>query len=104
MKRTKPEFGRWIRELRMAKNIRQQALAKAIGFKHSQSIANIESGRAPFPPQYIHQFCKTLGVDENIFIKKMVQDFEEQLIKEAKKVITIRKIRPQKIRKIRTQS
>lgn len=85
MRHQPTEFGKWIRELRQSKNMKQLTLAKLLGFKFSQSIANIEAGRAPFPVVYIPRFCEVMGVDMNEFVNKLLLNHAKNLMEEIEK-------------------
>jgi transcriptional regulator with XRE-family HTH domain len=80
--KTSSTFGEWVRRLRMAKGLTQTALAKAVGFKYSQSIANIERGVAPFPVKYAKKFCQAVGITEAEMVSRLVQEFQESLQQE----------------------
>lgn len=64
-----------MKTLRKEKGFTQSELAKMLkmpgGF--SQSIANIESGRAPFPEKYSKSFCKAFQFSEEEFKLKQLQ-------------------------------
>jgi transcriptional regulator with XRE-family HTH domain len=75
-------FGQWVRSVRLAKGMTAVEAAELVGFKHSQSIANIESGRSLLPVRYAKRFCKVMGVSEHEFIKQMLKEYELQLKKE----------------------
>lgn len=61
-------FGVWLKAERQNKGMTQESLAKAIGMKHSQEIAGIESGTVSFPINRISALANALGVSkEKIF-------------------------------------
>jgi transcriptional regulator with XRE-family HTH domain len=64
----KKSFGSWLKAERQSKNMTQESLANAIGMKHSQEIAGIESGTVAFPINRISALAHALGVPkEKIF-------------------------------------
>jgi len=52
-----------IKKLRKMKNMSQQELAEAVGYKGKSMIAQIESGNVDLPQSKIMEFAKVFGVD-----------------------------------------
>ena len=55
--------GKRIKELRVAKGISQEELAKALGYTNRSSINKIEIGRSSLPIEKIEKTAEVLGVD-----------------------------------------
>jgi len=65
---TREDFGKWIRDLRKECDYTQDKLAHLLGFNSSQSIANIESGRATLPKKFYKKFAEIFRLDKEKFI------------------------------------
>jgi len=68
---TKEEFGLKIKEIRLSVGMSQIKFANLLGWKDSQSIAGIESGKTPFPADKVYALNK---VFPNISIEDVIED------------------------------
>ena len=66
------EFGKWVKQLRKECDMTQERLALMLGYDHSQSIANIESGRTPLPFVKYRDFIKIFDLDPEKFINVLL--------------------------------
>lgn len=54
---TREEFGQMIKDIRISMDMSQIKFAKELKWEHSQSVAQVESGKAPFPPDKVPLLC-----------------------------------------------
>lgn len=78
------KFGAWLKSMRQEKGLTQEELAKQVGLKHSQEIAAVESGTAPFPTKNISKLAKVFETDkEKIFqmhLKTKEHDLRKKMV------------------------
>lgn len=77
----KEDFGKWIKDLRVECDYTQDKLAKLLGFNNSQSIANIESGRALLPKRAYKKFVEVFRLDADKFIELILSAKKAELTK-----------------------
>lgn len=73
-------FGRYVKSLRTSKKMTRALLAEMLGMKHSQSIANIENGRATLPPKYARKFIQVMRISQDEFVTEFLKDNNQQII------------------------
>jgi transcriptional regulator with XRE-family HTH domain len=86
MKSSTHDLGKWLKEKRVQAGLTQAQLAKALGLETSQSIAQIEGGRAPLSTKHMKRFCKAVGITEKELSSQLVANYEQRLSKEFKKI------------------
>lgn len=65
--------------------LNQAELSRRLGIEHSQQMANIESGRAPFPVKRIKRLAHVLGLKVPVLFGLYMDDLSESLWKEMQK-------------------
>ena len=70
----KGETSKIIRSKRIELGLSQKKLALAVGWKSSQSIANIESGTAPLPLKRVEKLAKVLGLSPKSLMGMALSD------------------------------
>ena len=76
---TKIQFGTWVKDLRNECDYTQIKLANLLGFEHSQSIANIESGRTMLPKHCYKKFVDIFRLDAEQFLDAIVKVKRKEL-------------------------
>lgn len=85
--RRRKRIGRYIREVRIQRNLSQGQLAKAVGYSSTMSISKIESGQMSFPFEKAHLFADALGVDRKEFSDFCMEGSREVLSPPTIKVL-----------------
>jgi transcriptional regulator with XRE-family HTH domain len=78
MKGVYTEVGRVLFETRMQKELSRKRVALRAGVL-VQHIYNIERGVRPLPPYQIEQFARGLGIEPQMIVDAIVQDFRNKL-------------------------
>ncbi|ARK32181.1 helix-turn-helix domain-containing protein [Halalkalibacter krulwichiae] len=68
-------IGLRLKQIRNEKGIKQSFVSKKLGFKHSSSLSDIESGRRGIAAEKIPILAEILGVEiEELFFEKKIRD------------------------------
>jgi transcriptional regulator with XRE-family HTH domain len=68
--------GMWLRERREAAGLTQADLSRLLNFDYYTVISQLENGRGRIPPHQYRNWARALGVDEKLFVKKMLSCYE----------------------------
>ena len=66
--KTNAEIGARIKEIRLKRNLTQEALAEKADISNTQQISNIERGLAGVSIARFKDICKTLNADANYLL------------------------------------
>ncbi|CAM5421203.1 hypothetical protein ATER59S_02400 [Aquamicrobium terrae] len=70
------EAGAWLRTLREAAGLSQRSLAGVLGLDYYTFISQLENGRGRIPPARYRDWAGALGVDEKVFVKKLLSFYD----------------------------
>lgn len=68
--------GVWLREQREAAGLSQRELARMLELEYYTFISQLENGRGRIPPHRYRDWAHALGVDEKIFVKKLLSFYD----------------------------
>lgn len=69
-----------IRNARLSRNMSMRQLAEGLDPRVSiQFISNIEMGKAPVPAKKVVGLCQILGLDPNLVLECMVDDYRAKI-------------------------
>jgi transcriptional regulator with XRE-family HTH domain len=79
--------GSLIRKRRIELGMRQEALTKALGWKHvsTQQLSNIELGKNPVPSKHINKLSLVLKLNRSVMLDTIIEDFKDCLELEVNK-------------------
>lgn len=73
-----------IRIARRNRDISQEKLSVALGYKNAQMISNVERGLSGIPVHTVPKLCEVLGLTEEVVIANMVSDYRTHLLASIK--------------------
>lgn len=80
---TKKEFGDYLKQLRIARNLSQKNLAASLGYSTPQYVSNWERGRALPPQKLASELCQILELPLENYTTNMIKvktfDFSQKL-------------------------
>ena len=72
------EAGKWLKELRIKRNLTQRELADMVGIEYYTFISQLEVGRGRIPPDRYELWAKALGVNAAEFVKQLMRYYDPQ--------------------------
>lgn len=66
-------LGAYIRDLRLAKNMTQDEVTKAVGWNNKQVLSGIETGKTSVPTERLTDLANALGVELCEFAKRLLR-------------------------------
>ena len=73
------KLGQWLSEKRLDAKLTQIELAKKVGLKSPQAIANMERGAVPPPIDRGKALCKALGITCDELIERVLAMYEQEI-------------------------
>jgi transcriptional regulator with XRE-family HTH domain len=64
--------GAYLRRLRESQELTQVEIAESVGFRYSQMVGQIESGKVRLPPDKYVAYAKALKVDPNDMVRRLL--------------------------------
>ncbi len=76
---SRKKLGAFFKELRLAKGLSQDQLAKSLGYTNSQFVSNWERGLAHPPLKKLAKLTRVLKADQNTVFKAVMTESQESL-------------------------
>ncbi len=68
--------GMWLKGLREAAGLSQKSLSHLLNLEYYTFISQLENGRGRIPPSRYRDWAAALGVDEKMFVKKLLSFYD----------------------------
>ena len=75
-KRLRILAGRYVRDLRLNKDLTQGALSKLLDLDYASFISAVENGQSRVPPDAMKNWAIALGVDRREFAKELLKFYD----------------------------
>ncbi len=75
-KEQRAALGTWLKELREQQNLSQRDLADRLSLDYYTFISQLENGRGRIPVHRYAEWAQALGVDQRIFVRKLLSYYE----------------------------
>ncbi len=72
------EAGKWLKTLRMARNLTQRELAEKVGVEYYTFISQLEVGRGRIPPDRYEMWAQALGMEASEFVKQLMRFYDPE--------------------------
>lgn len=70
------DAGKWLRQLREARNLSQRDLARLVGVEYYTFIAQLEAGRGRIPPDRYEKWAGALNLKPQLFVKELMRFYD----------------------------
>lgn len=72
------EAGKWLKCLRVARNLTQRELAEMVGVEYYTFISQLEVGRGRIPPDRYELWAHALGLEPAEFVKQLMRFYDPE--------------------------
>lgn len=72
------EAGKWLKELRVSRNLTQRELADLVGVEYYTFVSQLEVGRGRIPPDRYERWAEALGMPSAEFVKHLMRFYDPE--------------------------